>query len=65
VTGTCIVKRPSVVRGSTKWKRNGGKGERLVSWEKSMNLTRKVRMVSIVRVIWTYLLGGKEVTKKN
>ena len=27
--------------------------------------TSNRRMVSIVRVIWTYLFGGKEVTKKN
>ena len=30
-----------------------------------MKLTRNVRMVSSVRVIGTYLLGGKEVTKKK
>ena len=42
--------------------RLGGGG---VSWEKRMKLTRNVRMVSSVRVIGPYLLGGKEDTKKK
>ena len=31
---------------------------------KKKTLTSNLRMVSIVRVIWTYLVGGKEVVKK-
>ena len=42
--------------------RRGGGG---FSWEKRMKLSRNVRMVSSVRVIGTYLLEGKEVTKKE